>query len=87
MDALCIKMIANTRKLKQSGDKSGDKSDGTDQKSLSTLQVTKLFQILERDFLSHDIVQNNMTEFTEYLSKYSYRIIGNFEKVVKGKSD
>jgi hypothetical protein len=83
MDDLCIKMIANTRKLKEDAAKALSK----DQKPLSTQQVTTLFQILENDILSNPIVNDNFDDFVGFFRSNSCKIIASFEKSISGKSD
>lgn len=79
MDDLCIKMIANTRKLKDDAVK--------DQKPLSTQQVTTLFQILENDLLSNPVVTENFDEFVAFFRTNSPKFVSSFEKTITGKSD
>ena len=79
MDDLYIKMIANTKKLKD--------NDLLQQKSLNNQQTTKLFQILESNILSNQNVLSNFDVFTSFLVKYSPQLIYAFEKSLQGKSD
>lgn len=79
MDDLCIKMIANTRKLKDDAVK--------DQKPLSTQQVTTLFQILENDLLSNTVVVENFDDFVAFFRMNSPKFVASFEKTISGKSD
>ncbi len=79
MDDLYIKMIANTKKLKD--------NESLQQKSLSTQQTTKLFQILESHILSNTNVLSNFDTFTAFFSKYSPQLLYAFEKSLQGKTD
>lgn len=75
MDDLCIKMIANTKKLKQA------KEDG----SLSTNYKAKLFQILESKYIENSFINQNLEEFTTFFDEYNKHIIMMFQKTLCGK--
>lgn len=74
MDELYIKMIANTKKLKDDGDKI--------LKPLSSQQVEKLIQIFEHYYKSHDIVANNFNEFSDFLKNNSIDIVNSFARTM-----
>ena len=79
MDDLYIKLLANTRKLKDT-----DKDKGI---SLSTQEVQKLFQILEKSYLCYSSVIGNIKEFSVFLESNSSKIVSAFEKTMAGKGD
>ena len=74
MDDLCIKMIANSKKLKT------EKPDNP----LSGCKG-KLFQILETKYITHPAIQDHMTEFSRFMDDYNPTIIAMFQKSVHGK--
>ena len=73
MDDLFIKMIANKSKLKE--DESSNRA-----KSLTSTQVSKLFQILEQDVMTNSTVQAHFDDFVSYFRKYMPAVIASFEK-------
>jgi hypothetical protein len=79
MDDLYIKLLANNRKLKVT-EKDKDRC-------LSTQEVHKLFQILERNFLCYNSVSSNIREFSIFLEANASKIVGTFEKTMSGKGD
>lgn len=83
MDDLCIKMIANTRKLKEEVAKTLNQ----DQKPLSTQQVDRLIQIFENEILCYSKVVDNFDDFLSFMKCNSAKIIASFEKSLNGKTD
>lgn len=74
MDDLCIKMIANSKKLKTE----------KPEKSLSDCKG-KLFQILETKYIAHPVVQDHLVEFARFMEDYNRTIIAMFQKSFNGK--
>jgi hypothetical protein len=79
MDDLYIKLIANTKKLNQPAD--------TNPKTLTSSQVSKLFQILEKHYMCYDSVSGNIKEFSNFLERNANKIVTYFEKSISGKYD
>lgn len=77
MDDLCIKMIANTKKLKDEGNKMKQ-----DQKPLSSQQVDRLIQIFETHFYSNFFIARNVEKFTIFLKSNSQDIIDAFIRTI-----
>jgi len=74
MDDLCIKMIANSKKLKTE----------KPEKPLSDCK-SKIFQILETQYINHSIVQDHLVEFSRFLEDHNKTILAMFQKTVHGK--
>lgn len=74
MDVLCIKMIANSKKLKNQEDKDPQ-------------QMNKLFQILEQEISKSKTISDNFDAFLLHFRKYVVYLVNTFEKHEQGKGD
>lgn len=75
MDDLCIKMIANTRRLK---------TDANSEKHLKD-PMQDIVQILKAKYLSQDVLQKHMSKFCMFLDERHPDIIQLFERYLHEK--
>lgn len=76
MDDLCIKMIANTRKLKVPSE---------DASLNDSHYRNKVIQILHDKYFENSILVSNMKDFCQFLEEYEKTIMVMFEKTLQGK--
>jgi hypothetical protein len=86
MDDSYIKLIINTKKLKQD---SPSKSNAPIITTNTTTekQLRKMNQIFESCFFSNGIVTSNFDSFCNYIKLISPKVIQNFQKNFVGKQD
>jgi hypothetical protein len=81
-DDLCIKMIANSKKLVEKRTKSTQSS----KQSVQTY-TDAISQLFTSSFLSHPLVQRYPEEFAAFLHAKSGAILASFEKTIVGKHE
>lgn len=74
MDDLCIKMIANTKKLKASA------SNDDCLNAATAAYNNSIFQIMQSNYLSKEVVQDHSSEFATFLKKHHDVILALFER-------
>ena len=74
MDDLCIKMIANTKKLHTK----------PKEESLNN-NIERVIQILSKLLMKYDAVQKHPHEFAKFLEVRLPHIVASFEKSLSGK--
>ena len=83
-----LDLIMNQNKISKKQDTSGlGNSSSCNSMNVTDQQLKKIFQILQDDISSNDIVKNNLSTFFPYIRKYVIYAIHKFEKDYMNKLD